>query len=359
VAKWAFVLTDVDGNRLGELTAAKSRKLVSRLSSPSEASFTINGRHEEAADIVELRTDLVVYRDGVKVFRGRVGPSQDQASADRHTVTVTALDYRAVLNERIIYAPLSYTAQDQSAIGWALITDTQGLVGGDLGITRGVGQTTGVLRDRNYEAGKSVGELVTQLSEVAGGFEWDITPDLAFDVHYPQRGRDTKEVLDYRGSVAGFSRSINPERYANAVRVSGDETTTAVVREAADLGTRPEGRFDAQHGFPDVNQAATLAQKADYLLATQSILEPSYTVTLKRGRWDGPQALWLGDSALLVVRTGRLDETSTRRIVEATVDVGDSGEETVVFALGEPSARTRYVQRQVAQRRRLTELERR
>jgi hypothetical protein len=356
VARWAFVLTDTAGKKIGELTAAKGRKLTARLSSPSEASFTIDGRHRQAAEIAERRTDLIVYRNGVKVFRGRVGAAQDQAGPDRHTVSpVTALDYRAVLDPRLTFTALTFTGVDQSAIAWALITDTQGRTGGNLGITRGLGQTTGVLRDRTYEAGKSVGELITQLSEVINGFDWDITPDLKFDVHYPQRGTDRGVVLDYGGTVKTFSRT--PGQYANVVRVSGADGVAPVVREVADLATRPEGRVEAQFGFPDVTQAATLAQKADRLLAELSAAEPSYTVTLKT--WGGPGELWLGDPVELVVKTGRLDEVSVRRVVEVDVDVDDSGVETVQVSLGQPSLRTRHLRRTNDVQRRLTELERR
>jgi hypothetical protein len=356
MAKWAFVLTGTDGSKIGDLTAAKGRKLTARLASPSEASFTIDGRHEEALMIDERRTDLLVYRDAVKVFRGRVGAGQDQAGTDRHTVSpVTALDYRAVLDPRLIHTALTFTGVDQSAIAWALITDTQGRTGGNLGITRGLGQTTGILRDRTYEDGKSVGELITQLSEVSNGFDWDITPDLAFDVHYPQRGTDRGVVLDYRGTVKGFSRT--PGQYANVVRVSGADGVAPVVREVADLASRPEGRVEAQFGFPDVTQGATLAQKADRLLAELSAAEPSYTVKLKT--WGGPGDLWLGDPVQLVVRSGRLDELSVRRVVEVDVDINNSGVETVKVSLGQPSLRTRYLQRPLAVERRLTELERR
>lgn len=358
VTRWAYVLTDTAGNPLGELTAARSRKLTARLGSPSEASFSIDGRHEQAVMLDERRTDLIVYRDRDKLFRGRTGASQDQAGPARHTAApVTAVDYRGVLNSRLLYTALTFTGQDQSAIAWALIGDTQARPGGNLNITRGLGQTTGVLRDRTYAAGKSVGEALSQLAEVANGYDWDITPDLAFDVHYPQRGTDRGVVLDYGGTVSSFSRT--PGQYANAVRVSGDELLAPVVREVADIATRPEGRIEAQFGYPDVTQAATLAQKADYLLATLSAAEPSYTVTLKPGGWDGPGSLWLGDPVLLVIRSGRLDEVSTRRVVEVDIDIDDNGAETVHVSLGEPSLQTRYVQRQRAVERRLVELERR
>lgn len=357
MTSWSFVLTDTDGTPRGELTAAKGRKLTARLTGPAEASFTIDGRHEQAGMLDERQADLIVYRDLQTLFRGRTVAAQDQAGADRHTVApVTAVDYRGVLNGRLLHTALTYTNVDQSAIAWGLISDTQARPGGNLRITRGAGQTTGVLRDRAYEAGANVGELLTQLAEVQGGYEWTITPELAFDVHHPRRGTDRGAVLDYGGTVSAFTRT--PGRYANAVRVSGATGVAPVIREVADIATRPEGRVEAQFGFPDVTQAATLTQKADHLLATLSSAEPSYTVTLKAGTWGGPDALWLGDSVLLVIRSGRLDEVSTRRVVEMDVTVDDSGRETVQVSLGEPSLQTRYVERQRAIERRLTEAER-
>lgn len=322
-----------------EASKARARRVRWRLTEPSEASFTIDGHDAQAELITELVTDLHVYRDGRRLYRGRVGPTQDVVDGRRHTVTVPTGDYRGVLRRRILYDTdqLAWTATDQAAIALGLIDQTQAHVGGDLGITAGLGASTGVARDRTYEPGKAVFEAVQQLSEVINGFDWDIDPDSrALDIYYPQRGENRGVVLDLGGLVTGFTRDVDPSTYANANRVNGDDTVTAEVREATDLATRPEGRWDAQHGYTTISEQATLDERANWQIEQDQLVVPTYTVRLKKGRWEGPDHVWLGDPCKLVLPSGRLAVDTVLRVYEIAVDIDDNGTETVDVTLGGP-----------------------
>jgi len=339
------------------LTHARSRSLTVRLREPSVASFVVDGRSEQAAGIVELATDLVLWRDGQMLFRGRVGATSDDVGPSAHEMQVHAVDYRGLLGRRIVYDDVTYTAAAEQ-IGWQLITATQQRPGGDLGISR-YGPTTTPIRTRTFEGGKPVGEAVQQLSELEDGFDWDITPELVYRVWYPSRGVSSAAVLEYGGSVAAVQRQLDTADFANAHRVSGaDGGPSPVVREAADIGSVPQGRFDLQSGFTDISEQATLNARANYLLAQHSTPRAAYTVTLRPGAWGGPQDLWVGDVALLVIRTGRLDVVEAQRVYELTVAIGDDGDETVTATLGrtDPLAAGRHER---AVERRLRELERR
>lgn len=364
-ARWSYVAALTDGTPQHALTAAKSRRLSFALDGPAEASLALDGRGEQAAYVTELTSDLLIYRDGIKMFRGRVGQTQDQLGADAHTVTVQSADYRAMLDRRILLAgdPLGFAQVDQSAIAWTLASASFARTNGGLGITRGIGQTTGVLRDRTYEAGKPCGEAIDQLAEVAGGFEWDVDPELAFNVHYPQRGQDrTDVVLDYGGRIAGLSRSVNPQDFANSIRVSGREASgdtippTPAVRTAANIATAPEGRFEFQVGT-DLQTTAAVAQRADYELTQRSQVRPSYTVTLSPGAWTDQGSFWLGDTVRLVVMSGRLAVDTTARVHEISFDISEDSTETVSVTLGHP--RRDLLQRLRRVQTRLSSLERR
>jgi hypothetical protein len=358
--RWAFILAATTGEPLAELTEARSRRLSAHLDAPSTVGFSIDGRHPHTFDIDELATDLLVYRDTDLLYRGRVGQTQDQAGADNHTVTVETADYRALLGRRILWEPFTFTAEEQEAVGWALIDHTQTQPGGDLGVTRRPDQTTGVSRDRTYPEGKNIGEALTQLGQVSDGFEWDISPELEYRV-WSQRGADNGVVLDYGGLITGFSRTVNPSAFANAVRVTGKEDEednpgpTPERHEVADFD--PHGRFDAQHGYPDITQQATLAARAAWHLSEGSTLRPSWNVTLRAGVWDGPDHIWLGDTVLLAVRSGRVDTVQPLRVQEVDVDVDEDGGETVRLTLGRAQVDLASVLRRTTQR--LTDLERR
>lgn len=358
---WSFAVGPWTGLPDWQLSRATARKVTWRLSAPSDASFNLDGTSRDATRIEELVTDLWVFRNGFPLYRGRVGPTSDNHDGAAHAVAVTTGDYRAVLARRLLFEgdTLTYTGQDQALIAWNLISTTQAR--GNLGIVRGQGQVTGVLRDRTYEPGEFVGPYIDALSNVQNGFDWDITPTpttaLNFDVFPLQRGTDRQVVLDFPGAIRSFGRSVDPAQYANSVRGSGDETLAPVRVDAADIGSREEGRWDAQFGETTILEAATLTARAQAELAKAQTITPAWTVTLNANSWGGPNHIWLGDPVILAVRTGRLDVVTSYRVQEITLNLGDDGTATTSLALGAVPPDRRFQLRAVNQR--LTSLERR
>jgi hypothetical protein len=368
--RWQLIAGPASGGYDLSLTEATGRRFTARLTDPSELGFGLDGRHPQATQVDELATDVHVLwtpsSGGTRVlFRGRVGATGDSIDDASHSVEVGALDYRALLNRRRLYSgsTLTWAATDQSAIAWGLIQQTQARTGGDFGIGRGVGQTTGILRDRTYEAGDSIGERVQELSEVIDGFDWDITPTsasgLAFDVWYPQRGADRGVVLEYGGLVKAVRREVDPSAYANAVRYTGstDPVTVPVETESADIAARLEGRWDAVYGDDGLTTQTALDDRAAWQLAQAQVVQPVYTLTLRAGAWDGPDHIWLGDPVLVVVMSGRLSVITTLRVYEIAFTLGSSGDEGVEVTVGGP--KPDYRRRPKATERRLTNLERR
>lgn len=354
---WRFVVGDWDSTPSIALTRARARRVTWRLDAPADAAFTIDGRTEQAAAITELVSDLWVYRDGDLVFRGRIGATGDEITDKAHTCNMTAGDYRALLDSRILYDDdvLDFgdpVPVEQSDIAWALVEGTQARTAGDLGIVRGVGAVTGIERERHYEAGKHVGEAIAQLGRVIDGFEWSIdvadtdddTPTL--NVWYPNRGTDREVVLSLHesrpgrsggGNVARVRRAVDPTGYGNAGRWSGTTGLVAEPREAADLATRPEGRFDVQIGQPDVLEQATLEEKADQGIEDVQVLAPAYVVQLRQGVWGGPGHVWLGDPVRLLVSSGRLELDASYRVLEVMAAPDESGGEVISLAVGAPT----------------------
>jgi hypothetical protein len=359
--RWQLLAGPAGGEPDIELTAATGRKVSFRLGQPSDVTFTLDGRHEQAASVTELATDIWAYRDRQHLHRGRVGTVTDDVSPSAHSSTFSAPDYRALLDRRHLYDSdkLSYVQEDEASIAWQLVQATQSRPGGDLGITRGSGQTTGFLRDRLYTAGKSVGESIAQLGELDGGFDWEIDPRLRLNIFNPQRGRPTDVVLDYGGAVASFTRAFIPAEYANAVRASAAADPRAPeYREVADIAIRPEGRVELERGYPDILEQSTLAAKADFLLADASVLRPSYTLTLAAGRYPGPESLWLGDTCIVSIRSGRLSEHTRQRVLEIVFEPGVDGEEAVRITVGRADPKGQFAQRLRNTDRRLSVLER-
>jgi hypothetical protein len=367
--RWQLVLGPASGGHEVALTEATGRKYTARLDGNSDLSFTIDGRHEQAAAIEELSTDVHLLFSTASsttiLDRCRVGGTQDEIDEDSHKTQVSCLDYRAVLARRILYSTdtLTFTGVEQADIAWQLIQATQARPSGDLGISQGYA-ATGILRDRTYEAGDSIGQRVQELSEVIDGFDWDILPvsasALLLKVWYPQRGSDRDVVLEVGGIAASVSREVNTSDYGNAVRYTGAQGLTAVEDGADLLGDSdafPQGRWDLALGDDGLTTQGALNDRAAWQLAQSQVVRPAYTVKLAQGAWQGPDHIWLGDTVRLIIPSGRLAVDTTARVHEVEIAMDGNNGEAVTLTLGGP--RPDFRRWPSAIERRLKDLERR
>lgn len=363
--RWDLVAGPASGGYDLALTKAQGRKYTARLTDQSELSFAINGEHPQAAAVDELTTDVHLLCDGTPLDRCRVAGTGDTLDGTSHQVSYTCLDYKAVLGRRLLLTgdSLIYSA-DQAEIAWSLVQVTQAKSGGSLGIVRGWSGTlpTGVLLDRTFVAGDSIGELIQTLSETDDGFDWDLTPtdsnSLSLNVWHTQRGTDRGVVLIYGGDlIASLSRSVDPSNYANSVRLTGSDAVVAEERVASDIGTVAQGRWDLALGESGITTQSALSDRADWQIGQSQVITPAWTVTMRRGAWEGPSHIWLGDPVRLVVMSGRLSVDTTYRVQEASIDLDGNGGEQVTLTLGAP--RVDYRRRARLTERRLRNLERR
>lgn len=373
---WKFLLGPaIAGGWKWDLVDAKARRAVFRLRGNSEASLRMRGDDPIAVHLAELATDLHLLRtdaNGVtsQLYRGRVGGVSDELDGTKHSVTVPSLDYRAVLQRRHLMSgsQVTWTQQDQYAIAFGLITQAQNKTGGSYGIVDG-STPSGVLRDRTYELGDSIGQRLQELSEVENGFDWDIVPTgpsgLTFTAWRPERGMNRGVVLDYGGLVKSITRSVDSGEYANAIRVTGQppegSTTEPPPHEGVATGITdpllfPQGRWDKVIGTSIV-LTNTLAERRTWLLDHHQVIRPSYSAKLTRGAWKGPDHIWLGDWVRLRINSGRLAVDTTLRVHEIAVDISDDGAEDVTLAIGAP--RPDFRRRSAANEKRIEELERR
>lgn len=337
---WTWVLSGAPPLGVGvrELTQAYGRALTLRVDAAWSATFTLDGRSEEAAVIEELATDLMIYREGRLFFRGRISVEHDQGNASKHVVQFTATDYRGFLGEHRFVGPVGrvFTGVDQGLVAWTLIQESQALPGGNLGISNGLGALSGTPHTRTYDPGKPVGEAIDELMRISpGGGEWEISGDLMLNRWYPRRGTATNVVLDYGGIVTEFDRLLSGRDFANSVMATASQGLLPATAALPGLALDPRGLWERQEGFTSVVEQATVGVKAGWLLDQASVLRPEISVTLAAGRWDGPDVLWLGDTCELALRSGRLTDAGAgrHRIVEIVLVPGDHGTEKVHMGL--------------------------
>jgi hypothetical protein len=317
-----------------ELTKAHGRTITWRLDGTPTAQFSIDGRVDEAAGIVALATDLTVFDDGAKVFRGRIGPESDDIGPSSHACQFTATGYRGMLARRQTGAGgAAYTATVAGVIAMDLIATSQALPGGDWTIAAGVGTTTGALRDRTIDPGKPVVESIDEMGRLDGGYEWEIDADLHLNLWHPMRGADNAVVLDYGGLISSARRQLDPNDFANSALVTGSSGLTPVTATTADIATDPRGRWETSAGYPSILNQSTLDARGPWLADQAAVLRPTWSATMRPGRWGGPSHVWLGDTVVLVVRSGRLNVAARHRVVEVGVQPGDDGDDTVTFGL--------------------------
>lgn len=351
---WHWVLYPATNltSPIAELTEARDRKASFRLADASEASFTLNARHELATLPAELVTDLVLFYEGDPnpLFRGRLGSSNDDVNLDAHAVTFSAVDYLGLLKRRDLtspQAPWTFTAQPQGAIVRFLIGWTQGLTGGNLGIsaTSATVPDTATARTLVMELGKSVGDQIMELGALENGFDFWVDGNLVAQLWAPERGTGRDLVCEYGSTVTAVRRTFDSSEYANAITVTGADGTVAQYATVADLATRLEGRFDLVESLSDIDSTTVLQAKANELRDTRSAIRPAYTCQMVRGKWR-PFECWVGDTTWLIVDSGRLNVRAVERIYQIDVDLDDDGAEDVAITFGAPAKKiSRRVQR--------------
>lgn len=333
---WSLVLCRTDGTALSDLPDAHDRKVTFKLNGSAQVDFTLPGSSTSAALLQELNTDVIVLCDGKALTRCRVGSTSDELDENQHDISVSALDYLSLLDRRYFMTANTYTGLDLTAIAWDLIDYTQHRVawpGGDWGITRGLTAVTKNV-DFTVDAGKKIGEAIDDLHSVDPGFDYEVDAGLRFNV-WSFRGTKRDFALDYGSNLSKLTRTIDPAAYANAVRQSGADGVPAAERIAPDLADRPEGRFEQQEGNTDLDNAQVVGWTADAYLERHGTLLPSYEATINPAAGWTPDKLWLGDTATLVVRSGRLDVVSEERVFQIDVELTDDGAVDVTLGFGE------------------------
>lgn len=357
---WKFVVATADGDPIAELLGATSRRCTWRRDAAADASFTLDGYDQTAVFAEEMVSDLLVYRDKILMFRGRIGASSDDIDEENDTYRVqfAAADYRQFLTDcRFTNEPLTYTADSKAEIAWALITHTQGLPGGNLGISNHA-ETMPSVTDRAYEEFKSIGEALTELGQTINGFEWEISADMKFNLWAGERGAVKDFVAHAGNSIGKVNRAVVPADYRNVYRGQGDPDVTAVYEAVvADVATRPEGRIEAVHVDRDLKENDTVEERLEHLLDVAQVLQPNYSVTLAPGIWD-PDVAWLGDTTGVVIQRGRLNVDTAERVEEVTVTIDDNDDESIGLAYGK-GRRTNLAHILRRQGARLANLERR
>jgi hypothetical protein len=340
--------------QLGEI-AARNVRVTLRLDEPSVVAFTVNGEHPTARFVSEFDTDVIVYRNGDPLIRATIGTTSDNVAETGYQLEVSAVDYRARLDRRILKSDVTFVGEDDTDIVAALLATAQAETAGALGLTV-TSQGSPTARNVTFTAGATVREAIDTIANLDGGFDWLVDGELRVTLGRPV-GRDRGRVLDYGGAVSAVSVGSDPARYANVVRVSGADGLTPVVVESLPAGVR---RFESQVGLTSVTDQDVLDDAGPAVLATALDDWQTWSLRLRSSastqRWNGLGDIGLGDVVRVVVAFGRLAVNELQRVRGIRVDVDPDGRETVT--LDTRGAARRFGDELVDLSRRVRELER-
>lgn len=179
IPQWTFVLTDLSGTVLGEVTNADDRQVVLPLNRVPTAAFKVPLQHTLASYIMDTDTRLKCYRDGVLRFHGPVISAEETGDALSQSISVAAAGAAWILGMRLV---------GKSKSGWAygtagttydkcyIASQALALVNTDFtGITAGtIGTST------NTSVGpywyKPCLEIIAEMSSSVNAFDWEVAP---------------------------------------------------------------------------------------------------------------------------------------------------------------------------------------
>ena len=288
-----------------EITSFDSMSLNSSLDGGSDVAFTVPGNSATARLINELASDVWVYRNGSIFQRYRiVGVGQTWGPDNDDVVSVQGVCYKRIVNARHLQAPLSFTDTGQADIVAAIYAHTQSQPGGDWGVTDGTLDNDGRFRDRSYALGENIGTILSNLSGVLGGPSWGVSGDLTLEVRssdpatFPVQG----VPLMLGGTARSLTRNAGTGEFANSVFVDGDSSVTyPVTADVANILTDPRGRWERAAGFPNVTEQATLAEKADGLVAQYASPVATWSCEIEASRYLTDAPFSPGDLVTVVV----------------------------------------------------------
>ncbi len=290
-----------------------------------------------------LPTELWVYRTSAKSgltelrWAGPVTGMQVQGG----TVNLQASELASLL-WRMVVEPgdtLSYTATDQHTIAKGLVDYWQALDYGNFGFDTSGVTASGTTRDRTYAGTEAhiIGQRLTELGDVSGGFEWEIDPETrALLLGTPTLGTDTSNSFIIDGRFIANANAVwsaGPADLATAgyawtggtAALSGSATNAVLMAQY--------GRLAAVASANGVTEQATITAKAQGLV--DELGDPLYDPSPEiQSHGDCTVCdLALGNTITIEYDYGFGLVSTTRRVVGYQVNVDSTGLEKMSLEL--------------------------
>jgi hypothetical protein len=284
-----------------EVTFSGSVTVLYDLAGGTNVQFATRAYSPEAAHIDELATDVWLLGDLLQARFRSWAVWQQWYQNGQDNVSVMAVTYKKLLNRRLVVPAegLLFTNTDLGQIIWGMWQHTQAQPGGNLGITLGTPNLTGIVRTRAYKQGENLGTQAK--AEYEEGIWWDIDQDLIYRAGAIDDGPWLETPLHLGANVREMQRSSGSD-FANAVFGDADDaTTTGVWEVAANVTTDPRGRWELAKGWPTVALQSTLNERTAAFLEASQTPVAHWNVEMEPARWVTDSKVMPGMFAVLAI----------------------------------------------------------
>jgi hypothetical protein len=266
---WRYVVTDLDGNALGE-PFATGRTASFGVSQTATASFTIRADDPLWDEIADDETMLKVY-DSTNTLRfyGPCVADEESGSGQGSSVRVTASDLSWRLGKRFVGKDatgvgLKYTSTDLGAIASNVLARVN--ADAPTGITLGTVGTFFSLTTTYLW--KPVLAILNELGSLAGSYEWtlryvDGTPPTVYLDLIAQIGSDNSSNVFFEygtglNNCKAYTRLRTRDRMATHVWALGSGSTITAAASNAAAAASHRSRYEDVLSYGDITIPALL-----------------------------------------------------------------------------------------------------
>ena len=329
-------------SKIDILTTFSSLSFFEKLNGIGGAVFTLALQDPKAiiSNLYCFKTQVLIRRDGYPVWIGVITNLDGSYSNVEGNITVNCLTYLSHLLNRFTASNYQKINTDVGDIILDLISYTQGLTQGQLGITEGASETIGNISDTLSYA--SIGQAIINYSDNIVGFDFTMTPVMDANNELESVAINIYKGLgNIRNDLPSLELGVNVQTVSFATQGEVFNHITALGSgTGGSVSSTVQQNVYSQQGFTkreailkysDISVINTLVLKAARYLTQTQAQRLDINVSLKPESILGYGVFSLGDvlNCNLVKDDTLINFTGTGRVVELRVDVDSQGTEYV------------------------------
>lgn len=333
--KWKLILANsADLSTVADLTSqAKSKQLQLALNKSGSVSFSIPITSNIADEILPVNKCVIVYKNDILVWSGPIWTVEE--GLPENSISVNAVGWFEFLMKRYTLEQEVFPAGSNwgdIAFGFLQIANDQQ----DTYITEGSNDSTNEFTtERKYERFVSIGQEISNLSELESGFDFEVDPETRELNIYAQQMVDQENLLfGYNfgpNNVKSVKRTNSAEEMANDIYAIGAFLTAHSEDEDYQELYRMFTRVDSLSDVADqVVLAAYVNAEVEVNKGPRILIR---FTPFPAGESNVPSLFEdynLGDKVYLTAKYGNIQiENQAIRVFGLSVSIDENGNESV------------------------------